>query len=74
MTYPFQRLTEKRSVDLWRFIDSTDVEPFTLIISFDPPTNPMKVVFILLIKQMRILKLILVSLGLKLRVAWLQDL
>lgn len=63
MTYPFQRLTEKRSIALLRFIDTIDIEQFTLIISFDPSTNPMKVAFILLLMQMRILKLIVVSLG-----------
>lgn len=66
-------LFEKRSIDLLRFVDTTDAEQFTLIISFDPSTNPIKEDFIL-IMQMRILKLIVVSLGLKLRIASLQDL
>lgn len=59
------------TIDLLRFIDITYVKQLTLIISFDPSTNPMKMAFSLLIKQMRILNRIVASLGLKLRVAWL---
>lgn len=73
MAYRFQRFTKKRSIDLLRFIDPTDAEQFTLIISFDPSTNPTKEDFIL-IMQMRTLKLIVVGLGFKLRIASFQDL
>lgn len=44
------------------------------MISFNPATSPMKVDFIFLILPMRILKFTVVSLGLKLRLTWLQNL